>query len=219
MNNKKMIIMIIVVALVAAGGAYMYSNQNSDLAMDKDEITEDMNGMAGNEMDKMEEDKGMDSDMDKDDDNMDISMDDKMMNEGEMAPEFTLTAVDGMDYVLSDYMGDKVYLKFWASWCPICLSELEALDELSTTDEFKVLTIVSPGVGSEKDRDDFIEWYSGLDTENIIVLLDDGGEIAAKYMVRGYPTSAYVGSDGVLVDNLPGPKSNETIKDKFQGIY
>ena len=196
--NGKILIILIIVVLVAAGGAYMYNSQNSDTAMDKDEMTEDMN------------------DMDKDDS---MGESDKMMNEGDMASQFTLMAVDGMEYSLADYEGQKVYIKFWASWCPICLSELDSLNQLSATGDFPVLTIVSPGLGSEKDRDDFIEWYNGLEYDNIIVLLDDGGEIAAKYMVRGYPTSVYVGSDGVLVPDTPGPKSNETIKDKIQGIY
>ena len=208
--NGKILIILIIVVLVAAGGAYMYNSQNSDTAMDKDEMTEDMNDM---DKDEMTEDM---NDMDKDDS---MGESDKMMNEGDMASQFTLMAVDGMEYSLADYEGQKVYIKFWASWCPICLSELDSLNQLSATGDFPVLTIVSPGLGSEKDRDDFIEWYNGLEYDNIIVLLDDGGEIAAKYMVRGYPTSVYVGSDGVLVPDTPGPKSNETIKDKIQGIY
>lgn len=194
MNSRKLIIFIIIAVLVAAGGAYIYNSQTSDTAMSGNEMTEDNNGM---DSDGMEEGKDMDG----------------------MAYGFTLDGVDGMEYSLADYKGDKVYIKFWASWCPICLSELEALDELSSMKDFPVLTIVSPGLGSEMDRDDFIEWYRGLEYENIRVLLDDGGEIARKYMVVGYPTSAYVGSDGVLVESLPGPKTNETIIDRIQGIY
>ncbi|SHI33029.1 Thiol-disulfide isomerase or thioredoxin [Dethiosulfatibacter aminovorans DSM 17477] len=206
MNSKKLIIFIIVAVLVAAGGAYIYNSQNSDTAMNGNEMTEDMNSMDSDDMD---------SDMDK----RDEGMTDDRMNEGEMAPGFTLAGVDGMEYSLADYKGEKVYIKFWASWCPICLSELEALDELSSTADFPILTIVSPGLGSEMDRDEFIEWYRGLEYDNIIVLLDDGGDIASDYMVRGYPTSAFVGSDEVLIESLPGPKTNETIIDKIQGIY
>lgn len=150
---------------------------------------------------------------------MDDSMEDKIMNEGEMAQDFTLMSVDGMEYTLSDFEGDKVYLKFWASWCPVCLSGLEELDELSANDDFPVLTIVSPAYGSEMNSEDFVEWFNGLDVKNIIVLLDEEGAIASKYFVRGYPTSAYIGSDGVLVKTLPGHSSNETIKNTIEGIY
>lgn len=227
MNGKKLIIYIIIVALVAAGGFYLWSGQNNDQMVEDNEMTEDVKDMDGDEMDNdtMEDDKDMDSNMDKNDDDMtdedknDSSMDDKMMNEGDAAPGFTLMAVDGMEYTLSDYEGEKVLLKFWASWCSICLSELDEIDKVSASDEFKVLTIVSPGRGSEMDREDFIEWYMGLEMENMIVLLDDGGEIASEYLVRGYPTAAYVGSDGILVKTISGPTSAETIKDTFKGIY
>ena len=50
---------------------------------------------------------------------------------GKKVQEFNLQGVDGKTYRLSDYKGKKVYLKFWASWCSICLSTLEDTNELA----------------------------------------------------------------------------------------
>jgi thiol-disulfide isomerase/thioredoxin len=208
MNVKKLMILLLIAAVVATG-FYYNGLQNTDKEMNED--------MIDDRMDEEDMDKN-DSDMD-DNDNMDSSVEDKMMNEGKMAPDFTLMSVDGMEYTLSEYKDEKVYIKFWASWCSICLSGLEELDELSAMDGFPVLTIVSPGYGSEMNSEDFVEWFAGLDTKNITVLLDEDGVIASQYMVRGYPTSAYIGSDGVLVKTLPGHSSNETIKNSIEGIY
>jgi len=51
--------------------------------------------------------------------------------QGEEVLDFELTGVDGKTYRLSDYKGKKVYLKFWASWCSICLASLPDTDELA----------------------------------------------------------------------------------------
>ena len=140
--------------------------------------------------------------------------------ESNAAPEFTLEDVNGQTVSLSDYKDEKVYIKFWASWCSICLAGLEELNELpNEAKDFKVLTIVSPNFNNEKDRDAFVKWFKGLDNaDNFQVLLDENGETAKKYGVRGYPTAAYIGTNGELIEVLPGHSSNEEIIKKFENI-
>lgn len=143
-----------------------------------------------------------------------------MKNDGKVAPAFDLMSTSGETISLESLKGERVYVKFWASWCSICLAGLEEFDELSVSaDGFKPITIVSPGFSGEQSREDFIEWFEGLDHDNMTVLLDDGGDIAKAYGVRGYPTSVYIGSDGVLVKQLPGHVSNMAIEDTFKEIY
>ncbi|AEW77544.1 phosphoribosylformylglycinamidine synthase [Aggregatibacter actinomycetemcomitans ANH9381] len=50
--------------------------------------------------------------------------------------------------------GKPVYVKMWASWCPICLAGLAEINELSgePNKNFDVITIVSPGKKGEKKR-------------------------------------------------------------------
>ena len=73
---------------------------------------------------------------------------------------------------LSDYKGKKVYLKFWASWCSICLASLPDTDEIAKDagDDYVVLTVVSPGHKGEQAEADFKNWYKGLDYKNFPVL-------------------------------------------------
>lgn len=98
---------------------------------------------------------------------------------------------------LSQYKGKPVYVKMWASWCPICLAGLAEIDDLSAEKDrnFEVITIVSPDHKGEKDTADFIEWYKGLEYKNITVLLDEKGEIIDKARVRGYPFNLFLDSD------------------------
>jgi len=142
-----------------------------------------------------------------------------VMNPGKAAPAFELKDIQGNTHSLADYQGQKVYIKFWASWCSICLAGLEDVNALAAEDQdFAVLTVVSPEFSGEQSREDFIRWYTGLDAMSQTVLLDDGGAVARAYGVRAYPTSAYIGSDGILVKSLPGHRDNDGIKETFEGI-
>ena len=48
---------------------------------------------------------------------------------GKTAEDFALT-MDGKPTHLSDYRGKVVVLNFWASWCPPCVEEAPALNQL-----------------------------------------------------------------------------------------
>ena len=76
---------------------------------------------------------------------------------------------------LNKYKGKKIYIKMWASWCPICLSGLSEINSLSAdkSKNFTVITIASPGQKGEKPTAKFIQWYKGLNYKNITVLLDE----------------------------------------------
>ena len=151
---------------------------------------------------------------------VDRNMDTKKMNKGNPAPDFEMMDLNGNTVKLSDFAGEKVYIKYWASWCPICLGGLEDINTLSAEDNgFKVLTIVAPGSKGEKNDEDFKTWFAGVEhTENITVLLDIDGVYTNRAGVRGFPTSEYIGSDGVLISLAPGHADNETIKSTFEAI-
>lgn len=142
------------------------------------------------------------------------------LNDGNPAPSFELMDLEGNQQNLADYAGQKVYVKFWASWCSICLGGMEELNTLAAEEtDFAVLTIVSPNSNAEKSTGSFAKWFEGLpNAENITVLLDEGGTFFDEYGVIGYPTSVYIGSDGTLVKSLTGHVSNAEIKDSFDTI-
>lgn len=211
--NKKIIGIIIAISLlllIVFGG---FRTQNNPQVID--------DGMDKENTEMMDTEK--DSDM-KDEGKEEVKVEIKdesnemMKNEGEMAKDFTLKDLDGNDVTLSSLQGEKVYLKFWASWCSICLAGLEDLDILAGESDFKVITIVSPGFNGEKSTEDFKEWFNNQETKNLEVLLDEGGLVTKEYGVRAYPTSVYIGSDGVLVKVLPGHNNNDIIRDFIKDI-
>lgn len=135
------------------------------------------------------------------------------------ATNFELKDLQGTRRKLSDYAGKKVYVRFWATWCPICLAGLEELNTLPINNkDFAVVTVVSPDFRGEKKSADFIKWFSGLNYKNITVLMDEGGKVATQYGVRGYPTSVLIGNDGTIFKTIIGENTNEQIKSQFKVI-
>jgi len=143
----------------------------------------------------------------------------KGTNQGKEAIDFQLKDLQETSHKLSDYKGKKVYIKFWASWCSICLAGLDEINTLSKDDkDFTVITIVSPSFRGEKGPEDFKKWFSGLDYKNMTVLLDEDGAVASKYGVRGYPTSTIIGSDGTLIKTMLGQSSNSQLKLQLETV-
>ena len=127
----------------------------------------------------------------------------------------TLKDVNGMSYSFGKD-GKPTYVKFWASWCPICLSGLEDIDNLSKEKkDFEVVTVVSPGLVGEKKTEDFKKWYKSLGYKNIKVLLDEKGELSKMLNVRVYPTSVVVNKAGKAEKVLPGHLEKAEIKKLF----
>ena len=127
----------------------------------------------------------------------------------------TLKDVNGMSYSFGKD-GKPTYVKFWASWCPICLSGLEDIDSLSKEmKDFEVITVVSPGLVGEKKTEDFKKWYKSLGYKNIKVLLDEKGELTKMLNVRVYPTSAILNKSGKVEKVLPGHLEKAEIKKLF----
>ena len=144
----------------------------------------------------------------------------QVAKKGEEVPDFELTGVDGKMYRLSDYKGKKVYLKFWASWCSICLASLPDTDELAKeeSNDYVVLTVVSPGQKGEQAEEGFKKWYQSLDYKDLPVLLDPSGQLLASYGVRSYPTQAFIDKEGRLVKTQPGFMDKETILQTLKSI-
>lgn len=115
---------------------------------------------------------------------------------------------------LDKYKGKKVYIKVWASWCPICLSGLNEINSLSAdkNKNFTVITIVSPGLKGEKPTDKFIQWYKGLNYKNITVLLDEKGTVIKRAKILGYPSNIILDSNLNIISTSQGHMNAAQIK-------
>ena len=113
-----------------------------------------------------------------------------------------------------EHSNKPTLIKFWASWCPLCLSELEQTQALATDPELarvNLWTLASPGVLGEMPLADFQRWYSSLDYPDLPLQLDPKGEWVRHFGVQVYPTWVLLSPDGKLLRQVRGSLSKEQI--------
>ena len=124
---------------------------------------------------------------------------------GMQAPDFTLLNSNDQEVSLSDYRGQKVFLNFWASWCPPCRQEMPDMQKLH--EEYgEEVVILAVNVGENKSTAVNFMMESGLD---FTVLLDVNKSTSQNYLVRGIPTSYFLDQDGIIREKVVGAISYE----------
>lgn len=136
-------------------------------------------------------------------------------NSGQLAYEFEAEDMDGNVIKLSDYRGQKVFLNFWASWCPPCKVEMPHLKEFSTAqDEVVVL-----GVNVNTSETDLANVQSFLDEFDVDYTNVHGTQkMFNLYRVQSLPTSYIIDSQGVIRERIVGPVTQDVLTTKFDLI-
>jgi len=116
---------------------------------------------------------------------------------GDLAPDFQLQDLDGQTISLSDLRGKPVLLNFWATWCGPCVHEMPFIQEIYElwTGKSPSVMVLTVNVKESSSRvKEFMKSY-GL---SFPVLLDTKGSVAAKYNIRGIPTTFLIDKDGIV---------------------
>jgi thiol-disulfide isomerase/thioredoxin len=130
---------------------------------------------------------------------------------GNMAPDFTLTDIDGKVVSLSDFRGQVVYLDFWASWCGPCMREFPHAKELKEKLRHQK-DLVFLYVSIDTDEHAWRTTVAAHEIQGVHVNVS-GTKLGAPllYNVKGVPTFYIIGRNGRIYDNRPPRPSNPAI--------
>lgn len=121
---------------------------------------------------------------------------------GEKAPDFTLPLINNEEISLSDLKGKKVFLNFWATWCPPCQTEMPAIQKLNDNhDSIEILAV------DLRENRGTVSEYLTKKSYNFRVALDTSAEVGNKYLIRGIPTSYFIDKNGVIMNKHIGALS------------
>jgi thiol-disulfide isomerase/thioredoxin len=112
-----------------------------------------------------------------------------------MLPDFFLNDLEGKEYRLSDYVGEKpVLLVFWTTGCPVCITGIPSLNKIFLN-RSKDLELLSINI-LEPQR--MVRRLVDARSVKYPVLLDPRGVTANAYRIRGVPTFIVIDLKGSM---------------------
>ncbi len=121
---------------------------------------------------------------------------------GDTPPAVTLQNIKGGSITLpTDFKGKIIVIHFWASTCPYCLKEMQAIESLNNEYRAKGIAPFSINVGQTKET---AEAYIAKGKITYPILLDPVSSTARLYGVTGIPMTFIIDRKGVVRYRIMG---------------
>lgn len=117
-----------------------------------------------------------------------------------LAPEFTLTGLDGREVSLAAMRGKAVLLSFWASWCAPCKEEMPLIERLAAEFEPSGLQVWGITNESAEKARAWLDRYG----RSLPTLVDDARQVFRDYEAEKIPVSVVVDRGGRVVSYRVG---------------
>ncbi|MPZ23245.1 MAG: redoxin domain-containing protein [Dehalococcoidia bacterium] len=119
------------------------------------------------------------------------------IEEGQIAPNFATTTLEGERVQLADFRGRIVILNFWATWCGPCRAEMPAMHDIQDIYRDEVVVIA---LNNQEAYSPALRFIEELGVNFEAIGLDPSGNVVDEYRVFTMPTSYFIGRDGVIFD-------------------
>lgn len=119
------------------------------------------------------------------------------------APQVEFVNKAGKKVTLADFKGKTVLLNLWATWCPPCIREMPALNELAKEfkdKNFMVLAIATGRQGRE-NPDKFLEKRK---LTNIVSYYDPDQDFLRLFNLETLPVSFIIDDKGIMQGGVIG---------------
>lgn len=205
----KKIIFSLTIVLMIGGAVYTVSNYNKSNANTKTTV----NTTYSSEGTKNSSDKS-----NTDSNNNEKTTNPVGINQNSIktkAIDFKLKDLNGKELSLSDLKGKKVFLNFWATWCPPCKAEMPEIEKLYQETKNSDLVIVAVEIGEPLST---VKPFIDQNNYNFKVLLDSDQSVAAKYGISAIPTSFFIDKEGNIVSKNTGAMNIDQMKEYIKTL-
>lgn len=130
-----------------------------------------------------------------------------------VAPDFELTTLEGETVRLSDYVGKKVFLNFWATWCPPCKEEAPDMQAIYEAYKDQGVEMLAVNVTNKENGEAAVAQFVKEHGLTFEVLLDKEAVASSMYQVITLPTTYMIDTKGNMVDAIEGPMNEALMKE------
>lgn len=139
--------------------------------------------------------------------------------QGFLAPDFTLTDVDGQTWTLAELRGRPVIVNLWASWCPPCRAEMPAIQQVYEANRERGLIVLAVNTTYQDSTKEALQFAEEFDL-TFPILLDVDGSVSRRYQLRALPTTFFIDGEGVIrTVAIGGPINAATLATRVEGLY
>ena len=138
--------------------------------------------------------------------------------QGFLAPDFELKTPTGETVRLSDLRGQAVLVNLWATWCPPCRAEMQAIETVYNEYKEQGFVVLAVNMTYQDNQLDIMPFVTdqGL---TFPVLLDETGDMAASYQLNSLPSSYFIGRDGIINEVvIGGPMAEALLRTRVEDI-
>ena len=129
------------------------------------------------------------------------------------ASDFSLSALDGKTYKLSDFQGQWLLVNFWATWCPPCLEEIP---DLIVLDE-KRTDLAVIGIAVDYESEQVVRRFVDDNLMSYPVVLGNDKVIRHFGSAEILPTTYIYNPQGKLVKKQRGLMTRQQVERLVSG--
>ena len=139
------------------------------------------------------------------------------INQGNLAPDFTINTIDGKTVSLSSLTADKpTVLYFFATWCPHCRNDLSAVSKVYSQYSDKV-NFLAVDLDTKEGKGTISDYRHRMNLGEIDFAVGNNN-ILRDYNVVYTTTKYMIGKGGVILNKGTGEVSENTWHQVFQSV-
>ncbi|MEW9500248.1 thiol-disulfide oxidoreductase ResA [Jeotgalibacillus marinus] len=131
-----------------------------------------------------------------------------LVKEGDDAPDFVLTDLDGESHRLSDYKGQGVFLNFWGTWCKPCEEEMPYMENQYQEFKDQGVQTIAVNVG---ESDFKVRNFAEKHNLSFPVVRDVQKDVMYAFSIGPLPTTLLINPEGEVVKIIKSGMTEEMV--------